>query len=143
MTCQDADATVAHRSFLGEAFGGDAREPHPADDPANNPFAEGGHDAPRNADGPPAGEPDAAGGQQQPQQGGPAPPPHPLNHLLSLLNVFGLNTQVLGGGIGGFGLRANAGDYAWGSEADFQQLLNDLMEQASPLFLSVVREFCE
>ncbi|GEM08375.1 E3 ubiquitin-protein ligase RNF115/126 [Rhodotorula toruloides] len=120
-------------AFLGEAFGGGPRQPHPADNPANNPFAEGGHEAPLNPEGEShgdaqrAGSPNAAG-PQQPQ------PPHPLNHLLSLLNVFGLNTQVLGGGLGGFALRGSAGDYAWGSEADFQQLLNDLMEQASPGF---------
>ncbi|BGO90774.1 hypothetical protein NBRC10512_002846 [Rhodotorula toruloides] len=120
-------------AFLGEAFGGGPRQPHPTDDPANNPFAEGGHETPRNDDAQQPGSPNAAGPQQQ-QRDGAAPPPNPLNHLLSLLNVFGLNTQVLGGGLGGFGLRANAGDYAWGSEADFQQLLNDLMEQASLAF---------
>ncbi|BGP31251.1 hypothetical protein JCM10296v2_003015 [Rhodotorula toruloides] len=119
-------------TFLGEAFGGGPRQPHPADDPANNPFAEGEHETPRNDDAPQPGSPNAAGPQQRQQDG--AAPPNPLNHLLSLLNVFGLNTQVLGGGLGGFGLRANAGDYAWGSEADFQQLLNDLMEQASLAF---------
>ncbi|GAA5986467.1 hypothetical protein JCM10908_003765 [Rhodotorula pacifica] len=96
-------------TFLNDAFGG----PHPADDPDNNPFAEGGHEA-----GPDPEEAEA--GHHVPQ--------HPLGALFSL---FG---HVLGGGNGGgFGLptHANAGDYVWGSEANFQQLLNDLMEQAA------------
>lgn len=42
------------------------------------------------------------------------------------MNSFGINGQMLGGN--GF---ANAGDYVWGGEANFQNLLNDLMEQAS------------
>ncbi|KAM0752070.1 hypothetical protein T439DRAFT_324160 [Meredithblackwellia eburnea MCA 4105] len=91
-------------SFLGEAF----QAPHPADDPDNNPFAEGGHE--RNTE----------------EELGGAPPPHhqpqqPLNYLFNLL-------QSLAGGPG-VG-RANVGDFAWG-EAGFQQILNDLMEQAS------------
>ncbi|GAA5880692.1 hypothetical protein JCM16303_004314 [Sporobolomyces ruberrimus] len=118
-------------AFLGEAFG-DPR-PHPADDPSNNPFAEGGVDAP------PTGsnerraqsEPGGGGANAEPGQGGARGPGgggngNPLNYLFSLMNSFGINGQMLGGN--GF---ANAGDYVWGGEANFQNLLNDLMEQAS------------
>lgn len=109
------------RRFLSDAFGGN---PHPADDPMNNPFAEGGHEQvspgteeqerereARDRAGSPAGT--GSGAQQ-----------HPLGALFSL---FG---HVLGAP-GGFGMpmHGDAGDYVWGSEANFQQLLNDLMEQ--------------
>ncbi|GAA5894440.1 hypothetical protein JCM8208_006241 [Rhodotorula glutinis] len=105
-------------TFLGEAFG--AATPHPADDPDNNPFAEGGHE--RN-------HPDAdedANAQR--------PPPAPgvgggLGFLGALLNAFGMAGGAPGGA-GGFALPANMGDYALG-EGGFQQILNDLMEQAA------------
>lgn len=107
-------------SFLNDAFGG----PHPADDPGNNPFAEGGHET-----GP---EPEE---EQQGHAANRSAAQHPLGALFSL---FG---QVLGGHGGGFGLptHANAGDYVWGSEANFQQLLNDLMEQVRLLVLLSLR----
>ncbi|GAA6061160.1 hypothetical protein JCM10212_005746 [Sporobolomyces blumeae] len=108
-------------AFLGEAFGDPA--PHPADDPANNPFAEGGHDAPER---PPDRQRDVPHAE-----GGPAGPGNnPMSYLFSLMNAFGLNGgQVVGGP--GFGIAGNAGDYVWGGEANFQALLNDLMEQAA------------
>ena len=112
--------TSSSHSFLGEAFG--APTPHPADDPDNNPFAEGDHE--RNhieAD----DDSDAHGA---------APPPPPgvgggLGFLGALLNAFGIAGGAPGGA-GGFALPANMGDYALG-EGGFQQILNDLMEQAA------------
>ncbi|GAA5844081.1 hypothetical protein JCM9279_003726 [Rhodotorula babjevae] len=106
-------------TFLGEAFG--APTPHPADDPDNNPFAEGGHERHH-----PDGEPDDANAH------GAAPPPGVgggLGFLGALLNAFGV-TGGAPGGAGGFALPANMGDYALG-EGGFQQILNDLMEQAA------------
>ncbi|BGP15185.1 hypothetical protein JCM10213_008674 [Rhodosporidiobolus nylandii] len=100
-------------SFLGEAFG-HAANAHPADDPNNNPFAEGGHE--RGAENE---EGAAQNQQQQPQAGG------PVGSLFALLNAFGF-----GGMQGGFGLAGQAGDYVFG-EQNFQQILNDLMEQAA------------
>ncbi|GAA5962556.1 hypothetical protein JCM3765_003727 [Sporobolomyces pararoseus] len=124
-------------AFLGEAFGDP--EPHPADDPSNNPFAEGGVDAPPTATNerrarsePGAGgnadreEGRAGAGAEGGAQGGRG---NPLNYLFSLMNSFGINGQILGAN--GFGLSGNAGDYVWGGEANFQNLLNDLMEQAA------------
>ncbi|GAA5942054.1 hypothetical protein JCM1841_005912, partial [Sporobolomyces salmonicolor] len=115
-------------TFLGEAFGDP--QPHPADDPANNPFAEGGHDAA------------ATSADQQQREGAPsggdrftpggetaAEPGNPLSYLLTLMNAFGFNGQMIGPG--GIGLAGHAGDYVWGGEANFQALLNDLMEQAA------------
>ncbi|GAA5923763.1 hypothetical protein JCM3775_000498 [Rhodotorula graminis] len=104
-------------TFLGEAFG--AATPHPADAPDNNPFAEGGHE--RN-------HPDADGNADAPG----AAPPRPgvgggLGFLGALLNAFGGGAP---NGAGGFALPANMGDYALG-EGGFQQILNDLMEQAA------------
>ncbi|GAA6016096.1 hypothetical protein JCM10207_004442 [Rhodosporidiobolus poonsookiae] len=103
---------LAH--FLGEAFGG--RTPHPADHADNNPFAEGGHE--HGAD-----EEDAAQEQQQAGAG-----QVPLNGGLGFLGQL-LNSLGVGIG-GGFGMPGQAGDYVFG-EANFQQLLNDLMEQAA------------
>ena len=111
---------------MGEAFGGP--DPHPADDPSNNPFAEGGVDAPRQPERRARSEPgDNAGGAAA--QGG-----NPLSYLFSLMNAFGINGQALGNGIG---LAANPSDYIWGGEANFQNLLNDLMEQVCLFFRSV------
>ncbi|GAA6031165.1 hypothetical protein JCM8097_004036 [Rhodosporidiobolus ruineniae] len=100
-------------TFLGEAFG--HHTPHPADDPSNNPFAEGGHER---AD---------EGEEQQPQQQAGTGLPGPFGSILNLLNAFGI-----GGGqfFGGGGVAGQAGDYVFG-ERNFQQLLNDLMEQAA------------
>ncbi|GAA5970539.1 hypothetical protein JCM11641_007346 [Rhodosporidiobolus odoratus] len=105
-------------AFLGEAFGG--ATPHPADDPDNNPFAEGGHEraqqeegVEQNAQGAPAGGPrNQAGGSFGPL-------------LSSLLGQFGFNV-----GPEAFGMAGQAGDYVFG-EANFQQIVNDLMEQAA------------
>ncbi|GAA5994237.1 uncharacterized protein JCM10292_001949 [Rhodotorula paludigena] len=103
-------------SFLGEAFG--VHAPHPADDPEHNPFAEGSHERVHR------GEGNDDGDERQQQQPGAGPRGGPLNLLGTLLNAFGFQG-------GAFGLPASAGDYAWGSEESFQQLLNDLMEQAA------------
>ncbi|GAA6004925.1 hypothetical protein JCM11491_002279 [Sporobolomyces phaffii] len=112
-------------AFLGEAFGDP--EPHPADDPSNNPFAEGGVDPPpanphdrRAQSDPGVAGGNALGGEQAGGRG------NPLNYLFSLMNSFGINGQMLNSGLSG-----NAGDYVWGGEANFQNLLNDLMEQAA------------
>lgn len=90
----------------------------------NNPFAEGHHA--------PEPEPRRQRAQSEDHQQEPLPFGNlgggvgrldggqgatPLSYLFSLLNSFGVN---MGGG--------QAGNYAWG-EADFQQILNDLMEQ--------------
>ncbi|GAA6054120.1 hypothetical protein JCM3770_003205 [Rhodotorula araucariae] len=110
-------------TFLGEAFG--PATPHPADDPNNNPFAEGGHEREHrdsSGDGGDSSEAHAPGGGAGGPLGG------GLNFLGALLNAFGLNGA--GGAAGGFGLPANMGDYALG-EGGFQQILNDLMEQAA------------
>ncbi|GAA5823524.1 hypothetical protein JCM11251_000667 [Rhodosporidiobolus azoricus] len=102
-------------TFLGEAFGGPPPGAHPADDPSNNPFAEGGHERGQT--------PDA----EDPQN--PAHPPGgiyvggPLGGLFNLLSTFGLGPAQ-------FGMAGNAGDYVFG-EQNFQTLLNDLMEQAA------------
>lgn len=118
----EAGSLTLSRSFLGEAFG--APPAHPADDMNNNPFAEGHEPT----------EPDDRRqcAQSEDQQQEPLPFGNlgggvgrldggqgatPLSYLFSLLNSFGVN---MGGG--------QAGNYAWG-EADFQQILNDLMEQ--------------
>ncbi|GAA5927663.1 uncharacterized protein JCM15063_005959 [Sporobolomyces koalae] len=105
-------------AFLGEAFGDP--EPHPADDPSNNPFAEGGVDQTTserrsNSDPGPNGVRDASADRPTRRDG------NPLSYLFSLMNAFGINS----------GLAGNAGDYVWGGEANFQNLLNDLMEQAA------------
>ncbi|BGP47261.1 hypothetical protein JCM10450v2_003113 [Rhodotorula kratochvilovae] len=108
-------------TFLGEAFG--AATPHPADDPNNNPFAEGGHERDHEEGEGAEGHAHAHGGAGGAIGGG-------LNFLGALLNAFGLNGAG-GGAAGGFGgLPANFGDYALG-EGGFQQILNDLMEQAA------------
>ncbi|KAL8290223.1 hypothetical protein RQP46_003162 [Phenoliferia psychrophenolica] len=98
-------------SFLGEAFGA----PHPADHPDNNPFAEGGVEP----------DPDPEERRAAPHAGAATP----QNFLLSLLQSFGVGDAggIVMGGAGGAG---NIGDFAWG-EQGFQQILNDLMEQAS------------
>lgn len=113
------------RSFLGEAFG--AATPHPADDPGNNPFAEGGHEREHRGDGEGEDEGAAAGAGAGaiPIGGG------GLGFLGALLNAFGMTGAGPGvAGPGGFVLPANMGDYAIG-EGGFQQILNDLMEQAA------------
>lgn len=116
-------------SFLTGAFA-----PHPADDVANNPFAEG------------ASEQDEAQRRRAASEGAqddaqPHPPfgnapaglggATPLNYLFSLLNSFGAggNGQVM---FGQNGQTGNVGDFAWG-EAGFQAILNDLMEQVSQM----------
>jgi len=134
IVCRD----IVSNSFLGEAFGDP--EPHPADDPSNNPFAEGGVDAPPSAtherrarSEPGAGNADQGGGGAG-AQGAQAGRGNPLNYLFSLMNSFGINGQMLGAN--GFGLPGNAGDYVWGGEANFQNLLNDLMEQVSSYYFN-------
>ncbi|GAA5882057.1 hypothetical protein JCM1840_004240 [Sporobolomyces johnsonii] len=116
-------------TFLGEAFGDPQH--HPADDPANNPFAEGGHDAPAtpSADQQQREGASPGGNRFTPGGGAAAEPGNPLSYLLTLMNAFGFNGQVMGPG--GIGLAGHAGDYVWGGEANFQALLNDLMEQAA------------
>lgn len=115
-----AEEVCSHRAFLGEAFG--PPQPHEADHPRNNPFAEGGHDEePERAQPRRPGahihmnDPFAAfAAAAQAGQG----PGAPLGSLVTLLNAIGLGPMP--------GAR---GDYAF-NEASFQQILNDLMEQA-------------
>ncbi|GAA5869992.1 hypothetical protein JCM8547_001435 [Rhodosporidiobolus lusitaniae] len=107
-------------TFLGEAFA-NAATPHPADHPDNNPFAEGGHERGAEADAEAQNDNGGAGGAGR----------GPFGGLMNLLNALGLG----GGGRGGmFGAPGQAGDYVF-SEANFQQILTDLMEQAR--FLSL------
>lgn len=126
--------------FLGEAF---AAEPYEdADDPSNNPFAEGGATETRRARsepgrrgdrdddddrlGPEEEEGTTGGGRRR--RGG-ENNHHPLGYLFSLMNSFGINPQAIGHGA--WGLAGDAGDYVWGGDAHFQNLLDDLMEQAA------------
>ncbi|ORY91620.1 hypothetical protein BCR35DRAFT_298857 [Leucosporidium creatinivorum] len=109
-------------TFLGEAFG--APQPHPADHARNNPFAEGGHDddddpAEAQAQAHPPNDPFAALAAAAGAGGGGGGGGGGLNYLVTLLNAFG-----------GGPLVGNRGDYAFG-EGNFQQILNDLMEQAA------------
>ncbi|KAM0788838.1 hypothetical protein ACM66B_002923 [Microbotryomycetes sp. NB124-2] len=105
-------------SFLGEAFG--PPQAQEADHPRNNPFAEG-HGANDDDEYERGQQEQRRRAQQHPfavfadgENGGP-----PLNHLFTLLNAFGV----------GLPLHGSRGDYVFG-EANFQQILNDLMEQA-------------
>lgn len=121
-----AETTAHHRTFLGEAFGAPPR--HEADQARNNPYAEGGYGADEDED-------DDEPAPRQPHihidardpfaalaaaaAGGGQPGGAPLGSLLTLLNAFGLGAPMPGA----------RGDYVF-SEANFQQILNDLMEQA-------------
>ncbi|KAK4055633.1 hypothetical protein OIV83_000179 [Microbotryomycetes sp. JL201] len=104
-------------SFLGEAFG--PPQAQEADHPRNNPFAEG-HGANDDEEYDRGQQEQQRRAQQHPfavfADGDNGPP---LNHLFTLLNAFGV----------GLPLHGSRGDYVFG-EANFQQILNDLMEQA-------------
>ncbi|SCV71012.1 BQ2448_3774 [Microbotryum intermedium] len=110
-------------AFLGEAFG--APPVDPADDPRNNPFAEGGHDEGDNDD-----DEHAQAGNAPGQQGRGGVPGEgsPFDYFIQLLNALGGRAAVP--------LASNPRDYAWGEES-FQNLLNDLMAQARALLYRI------
>ncbi|KAK4057867.1 hypothetical protein OIO90_001086 [Microbotryomycetes sp. JL221] len=109
-------------TFLGEAFG--PPQAHEADHPRNNPFAEG-HGDDDNEEYDRTQQEQQRRAQQHPfavfaaEGANGAQNGAPLNHLFTLLNAFGI----------GMPLPGNRGDYVFG-EANFQELLNDLMQQA-------------
>ncbi|SGY80090.1 BQ5605_C008g05301 [Microbotryum silenes-dioicae] len=110
-------AIDAHSAFLGEAFG--APPVDPADDPHNNPFAEGGHNEDDENNN---GNTQGGNGAAQQGRGGESGEGSPFDYFIQMLNAFGGGAAVP--------LASNPRDYAWGEES-FQNLLNDLMAHAS------------